>query len=73
MSASREQWRGRIKTTAATFADKRSTRKGSDERESGKAVERLTQAKRKVNEMIDKAAVAVSRRGSNRQRRSTRT
>ena len=72
MSAKMEQWKGRIKSTAGTFTEKRLERSGRSERQTSDTEARLTQAKRKVNEMIDKAAVAASRRGSGRRRRAER-
>lgn len=72
MNAKMEQWKGRIKSTAGTFTEKRRERSGRGERQTGEAEARLTQAKRRVSEMIDKAAVAASRRGSSRRRRAER-
>lgn len=60
MGAKTKQWTGRIKQAAGTLTGNRKLeREGRTDRRSGEAEERLTQARGKVNKMIDKAADAV--------------
>ncbi len=60
MSAKTQQWKGRIKQAAGSLIGNRKLeRQGRVDRQSGEAKERLTQAKGRVDEMIDKAANAV--------------
>lgn len=60
MSAKTEQWKGRIKQAAGNLTgNKRLEREGRADRRSAGAMERLTQARGKVDETVDKAAHAV--------------
>lgn len=60
MSAKIQQWKARIKQAAGTLTgNKKREREGRADRATGEAKERLTQAKHKIDEGIDKAADAV--------------
>lgn len=60
MGAKAKRWTGRIKQAAGTLTGNRKLeREGWADRRSGEAEERLTQARSKVNKMIDKAADAL--------------
>ena len=60
MGAKTKRWTGRIKQAAGTLSGNRKLeREGRAERRSAEAEERLTQARGKVDKMIDNAADAV--------------
>lgn len=60
MSAKTKQWKARIKQAAGTLTgNKKLEREGRADRATGEAKQRLAQTKRKIDEVIDKAADAV--------------
>jgi uncharacterized protein YjbJ (UPF0337 family) len=60
MGARTKRWTGRIKQAAGALTGNRKLeREGRADRRSGEAEERLTQAKGRVDKVIDKAADAV--------------
>ena len=60
MGAKTQQWKGRIKQAAGGLTgNKKLEREGRADRRVGEAKERLTHARGKVDEVVDKAADAV--------------
>ncbi|WIX98127.1 CsbD family protein [Amycolatopsis mongoliensis] len=60
MNAKIQQWKARIKQAAGTLTgNKKLEREGRADRATGEVKQRLTQAKRKIDEVIDKGADAV--------------
>jgi len=73
VSTKTKQWKGRIKQAAGTVTgNKKLEREGRADRLSGEATQRVTQAKNKVDAMIDKATDAVKHAIGTRKGRSSR-
>jgi uncharacterized protein YjbJ (UPF0337 family) len=66
-----KQWKGRIKQAAGTVTgNKKLEREGRADRLSGEAKERVTQAKNKADELIDKVTDTVKHAIGTRKGRS---
>ena len=70
MSATTQQWKGRIKQAAGTLIrNKRLEDEGRADRQAGEAKEQLAKTKGKVKDVIDKAAGSIEKALNTRKRR----